>query len=217
MVLVRDRRALFSLTHWLLLAAQTVALPGCSRDVRHAQASVAWILTSGVTARILGSLVESQASGAVDLFYARMKRDPTTPTLVPPLEQPCWPRQAAHCSFQARRERAHPDIGCREQDLWSSLLPRLRGIFPRLRHLQVAARFQLRFDNAGSWSNRRGQCTRILYAVVVVGAARGRARAAAGVKLFGMSVTRSRTRRSCGQGGSSARAAASECYGVHRW
>jgi hypothetical protein len=144
--------------------------------------------------------------------------------VVPPLEQPCWPRQAAHCSFQARRERAHPDIGCREQDLWSSLLPRLRGIFPRLRHLQVAAvrqhcrynhltplsaaldpltlcmcscfspaqRFQLRFENAGSWSNRRAQCTRILYAVVVVGAARGRARAAAGVKLFGMSVTRSR-------------------------
>jgi hypothetical protein len=36
-----------------------------------------------------------------------------------------------------------------------------------------AQRFQLRFDNAGSWSNRRGQCTRILYAVVVVGATLG--------------------------------------------
>jgi hypothetical protein len=31
------------------------------------------------------------------LFHARMKRDPTPPTLGPPSSQPCWLRQGTHC------------------------------------------------------------------------------------------------------------------------
>jgi hypothetical protein len=73
------------------------------------------------------------------LFYARMKRDPTAPALGSALEQPCWLRLRAHCSFQALGERAHLDIACREQDFWSSLLAHLRACSPPLRHLQVAA------------------------------------------------------------------------------
>jgi len=96
-------------------------------------------------------------------------------------------------------------------------LAHLRVFSPPLRSLQLVARLQVDVFTFGRWSNRRAQCTRILHAVVIVGAARGRARAAAGVKLFGMSVKRTRTRRPCGQGGSSARAAAPECCGAHSW
>jgi hypothetical protein len=68
-----------------------------------------------------------------------MKRDPTTTALVPPLEQAMLDSTRAIASFQACRERVHPDIGCREQDLWSSLLAHLRACSPPLQHLQVAA------------------------------------------------------------------------------
>ena len=126
----------------------------------------------------------------------------------------------AHCSFQALRERVHQDIGCREQDLWSSLLTCLRACSPPLQHLQVAAvrrhcrsnhfaplsaalnpltlcmcscfspaqRFQLHFDTAGRWRSTVIRARSSRSVVIVVGAARRHAPAAAGMKLFGTSV-----------------------------
>ena len=133
----------------------------------------------------------------------------------------------AHCSFQALRERVHQDIGCREQDLWSSLLTCLRACSPPLQHLQVAAvrrhcrsnhfaplsaalnpltlcmcscfspaqRFQLLFETAGCWRSTVLNARSSTTVVIVVGAAQRHAPAAAGVKLFGTSVKRTRCER----------------------